>query len=57
MSGCLQDIRYVSRALRGRPGFALLTILTLALGSGATVLTFSVVSGVLLKPSNQALSI
>jgi predicted permease len=50
MSGLLQDIRYAVRGLLRRPGFALLTILTLALGSGVTTVIFTVVSGVLLKP-------
>src|SRR6185437_9296666 len=33
-----------------RPGFALLAVLTLAVGTGATTLIFTVFSGVLLKP-------
>jgi predicted permease len=50
MSGLLQDVRITIRVLVRRPGFALLTILTLALGSGATTVIFTVISGVLLKP-------
>lgn len=50
MKGLLQDVRYAWRGLRKRPGFALLTILILALGSGATTIIFTIISGVLLKP-------
>jgi putative ABC transport system permease protein len=46
----LQDARYAIRALRRRPAFALVAILTLALAIGATTTVFSVVYGVLLKP-------
>src|SRR5690349_17745742 len=50
MNGLLQDVRIAVRSLRQRPGFALLAILTLAVGTGATTVIFTVISGVLLKP-------
>ena len=45
-----QDVVFALRQLRRTPGFAAVTILTLALGIGATTSIFGVVNGVLLKP-------
>jgi predicted permease len=44
-----QDVRYALRRLRSAPVFALTTILTLALGIGATTAIFTLVHAVLLK--------
>lgn len=45
-----QDASYALRTLRQKPGFAAVALLTLALGTGATTVMFTVIKGVLLKP-------
>src|SRR5436190_19527192 len=50
MTGLAQDLRYATRALRRAPGFAAVSIATLALGIGATTIVYSIVDGILLRP-------
>ena len=50
MESFVRDVRYVTRALLRSPAFFAVTVLTLALGVGATTAIYSVINGVLLRP-------
>jgi predicted permease len=46
----LSDVRFAVRGLRRKPGFALVSILTLAVGIGASAAVFAVGDAVLVRP-------
>ena len=49
LADVLQDTRFGLRILRHKPGFVVVALLMLALGTGATTVMFTVVNGVILK--------
>ncbi len=46
----IQDFRYALRRLRNAPGFAFAAICVLALGMGANIAVFTLISGIMLRP-------
>jgi predicted permease len=50
LSSILQDVRYTLRQLRRAPGFALTAVVVLALGIGANIAVFTLLSGIFLRP-------
>jgi putative ABC transport system permease protein len=50
LEGWIVDVRFALRTLRARPQYALLSILTLALGIGGTTVLFGIARALLLNP-------
>ncbi len=51
MDTLLQDLRFTVRTLRKQPGFTATVVLTLALASGANSAGFTLLYGILLRPT------
>src|SRR6202162_5150834 len=50
MGSVWQDFFYAGRNLKKNPGFAVVAVITLALGIGASTAIFSVIQNVLIEP-------
>ena len=50
MQSLMQDLRYAFRQLRKAPGFAVIAVIVTALGLGANLGVFTLLSGILLRP-------
>jgi macrolide transport system ATP-binding/permease protein len=50
LDSCLQDVRYAVRSMRARPGFTLITVITLAMGIGLCSVLFTVLNAFVLRP-------
>ena len=50
MKNWISDVRYAARRLKARPGYALLAVLTLALGIGGTAAVFGIARPLLFDP-------
>ena len=51
MQGFWQDLKYAARTLRNSPGFTLIAVVTLGLGMAVNTTVFSVINGLILRPS------